>query len=257
MHHVQSFIDALGLSTSLTHADIHSALRSAHVAADEHFNLVNAQQWNTTFEFPAEALAADAVLFQQCEGDFTKMCSIKQSSLADNRLSLRRVIETFGPTGQRIPSMLQADFVTLTEFARFGITPLVASDFVPNSTLIPPLRERYLKVKHTVNYLLYQQYLARTMIMLDTKIARTIPNIHFSPQHQADSKGKPEGRVIGDLSGQHDPQYTPLNGTANSRDTLRQTIAQQWGEIKHPTIVQLVLMILTAADLHGWSNIIL
>ena len=88
-------------------------------------------------------------------------------------------------------------------------------------------------------------------------MARTIPGIHFSPQHQADSKGKPEGRVIGDLSGQHDAAYTPLNGTSASKDALRQVIADKWGEIKHPTIVQLVRMVLTAADIHGWDNIIL
>jgi hypothetical protein len=139
--------------------------------------------------------------------------------------------------------MLNSDFVTLTEFARYGITPPAAPDFVPESVNIPPLRERYLKVRHTVNYLLYQQYLAKTMIILDTNVARTIPGIHFSPQHQADSKGKPEGRVIGDLSGQHDAAYTPLNGTSASKDALRQVIADKWGEIKHPTIVQLVRMV--------------
>jgi len=92
------------------------------------------------------------------------------------------------------------------------------------------------------------------MIILDTDVAITIPGIHFSPQHQADSKGKPEGRVIGDLSGQHDAAYTPLNGTSASKAALRQVIADSWGET---TIVQLVRMVLTAADIHGWENIIL
>ena len=83
----------------------------------------------------------------------------------------------------------------------------------------------------------------------------TIPGVHFSPQHHADSKGKPEGRVIGDLSGQHDPLYTPLNGSALDKDALRAAISLQWGEIKHPTVDQLVLMVLTSADLYGWDNI--
>ena len=63
--------------------------------------------------------------------------------------------------------------------------------------------------------------------------------------------------MIGDLSGQHDPAYTPLNGTALSKNALRDTIAAQWGEIKHPTVIQLVLMVLTAADIHGWNNLVL
>ena len=52
------------------------------------------------------------------------------------------------------------------------------------------------------------------MALLDTEKAKKIQGIHFSAQHQADSKGKQEGRVIGDLSGQHDPAYTPLNDIA-------------------------------------------
>ena len=82
---------------------------------------------------------------------------------------------------------------------------------------------------------------------------RTVDGVHFSPQHNADSKGKPEGRVIGDLSGQHDP----LNGTPQSKDALRDVIATTWGEIHHPTIIQLVLMILHAADTHGWTALVL
>ena len=86
------------------------------------------------------------------------------------------------------------------------------------------------------------------MILLSLQDAKSIPGIHFSPQHHADSKGKPEGRVIGDLSGQHDPLYTPLNGSAVDKDALRALISSQWGEIKHPTVDQLVLMVLTSAD---------
>ena len=79
----------------------------------------------------------------------------------------------------------------------------------------------------------------------------------FQPTAPSRFKGKQEGRVIGDLSGQQDPTYIPLNGTAASKETLRAVIATQWGEIRHPTVVQLVLMVLTAADVHGWDQLIL
>ena len=156
LQHVCSFETALGLNTALTVDDIESALHAAHITADGHFTLTTAQHWNTTFEFPRDAIAADTALFRLCDNDFTKLCALKQSVLAGNRLSLRRVIATFGPTGQRYPTMLQSDFVILTEFAHHGITPLFAPDFVPDRDHIPPLRDRYLKVKHTVNYLLCQ-----------------------------------------------------------------------------------------------------
>lgn len=46
LQHVSSF------ATALTIDDIESALTAAHIAADGHFTLATAQQWNTTFEFP-------------------------------------------------------------------------------------------------------------------------------------------------------------------------------------------------------------
>jgi hypothetical protein len=95
-------------------------------------------------------------------------------------------------------------------------------------------------LQHPINRLLYKQYTDGTMILLSLQDAKSIPGIHFSPQHHADSKGKPEGRVIGDLSGQHDPLYTPLNGSAVDKDALRANISSQWGEIKHPTVEILI-----------------
>ena len=76
-----------------------------------------------------------------------------------------------------------------------------------------------------------------------------ITGLYLSPQHHAD--------IRGDLSGQHDPKFTPLNGSAHDKDQLRTAIALKWGEIKHPTVDQLVHMALIAADIHGWDHIIL
>ena len=69
-------------------------------------------------------------------------------------------------------------------------------------------------------------------------------------------KGKPEGRIIVDLSGQHSDSFTPLNGSAADKDHLRDAIKSQWGEIWHPTVELLVKMVLTSADKYGWNNII-
>ena len=252
-----SFISALNLGGTVSEDQVLNALQQAHIASDGYYNVTHAQQWNTTFEFPPEAVAADAALLQSCGNDFALMCKAKQSKLAHNRLSVRRVLETFGPQGSKIPGMLPADFALLLEFAQNGITPPVGTDFVPQADNLPPLRQRYITLKHTVNSLLFKQWGDGTMALLDTEKARQIQGIHFSAQHQADSKGKQEGRVIGDLSGQHDPAYTPLNGTSDSKDALRRDIANAWGEIKHPTVVQLVLMVLTAADVHGWDELVL
>ena len=254
---VLDFRDGLQLLSQLTKQDIMSALQAAHTAADEYYTVRHALAWNTDFVFPVEAIDNDASLFQDCGYDFAKMCRYKQSKLAHNRLSTERIFSILGPTGTKIPGVSSADFDTLVEFASHGITPIVSPSFKADAVNVAPLRDRYVKLQHTINKLIYKLYNDGTMIILRRNDAIRIHGLHLSPQHHADSKGKPEGRIIGDLSGQHDPKFTPLNGSAHDKDQLRAAIALKWGEIKHPTVDQLVKMVLTAADIHGWGNIIL
>ena len=70
----------------------------------------------------------------------------------------------------------------------------VEADFVLQASNLPPLRQRYMTLKHTVNSLLFKQWGDGTMALLKTDEAQKIIGAHFSPQHQADSKGKQEGR---------------------------------------------------------------
>ena len=77
----------------------------------------HALAWNTDFVFPAEAIAADSMLFRECCYDFATMCRYKQSKLAHNRLSTERIFTIFGPTGTKIPGVPLQDFNTLLEFA--------------------------------------------------------------------------------------------------------------------------------------------
>lgn len=194
------------------------ALQAAHIASDEYFTMRHTEAWDTTFIIPQEDIDADMQLFQDLNYDFTAMCRQKQSKLASNRISPARIQSIFGINGKRIPGVDERDIAILLDFAANGITPPVAPSFQPQTINVPPLRDRYLTLQHPINRLLYKQYTNGTMIMLMLQLAQQIPGIHFSPQHHADSKGKPEGRVIGDLTGQHDEQYTPLNGSAHDKD---------------------------------------
>ena len=102
--------------------------------------------------------------------------------------------------------------------------PIVSPSFKAEAVNVAPLRDRYNKLQYTINKLLYKLYSDGTMILLRREDAMRINGLHLSPQHHADSKGKPEGRIIGDLSGQHDPGFTPLNGSAHDKDQLRVAI---------------------------------
>ena len=256
-HNSMAFIHGLQLNYGLTKQDILLALQKAHQASDEYYTMRHAMEWDTTFVIPSEAIVNDSTLFRDCDYDFPKMCRYKQNLLAANRISRHRINSVFGTDGQRIPGVDLKDIHILLGFADNGITPPVAPSFSPEKDNVAPLRDRYLKLHHTINKLLFKLYKDGTMIFLTKDEAYKIPGLHLSPQHHADTKGKPEGRIIGDLSGQHNDAFTPLNGSPHEKDKLRETISQLWGPIFHPTIDMLVKMVLTSADLHGWDDIIL
>ena len=174
----------------LTYEIVLAALESAHKASDEYYTMRHAQAWNTDFIIPQAAIEADSALFRQCSYDFTQMCKTKQSRLASNRISVQRIEAIFGQRGDKVPGVDQRDIVILREFAEFGITPPVSSKFNLESINLPPLRDRYIKLHHTIDKLLYKQYMDGTMILLQLAEAQRISGLHISPQHHADSKGK-------------------------------------------------------------------
>ena len=112
----------------------------------------------------------------------------------------------------------------------------------------------YVKFHHNIYKLLYKLYSDGTIIFLRREDALRINGLNLSPQHHANFKGKPEGRIIRDLSGHHDQNFTPLNGSAHDKDQLRADIALKWGEIKHPTLDQFVKMVLTSS--YGAFNLL-
>jgi hypothetical protein len=166
---VTNFSKALGLDVHITADQIRNVLEDAHRASEGYYTLKHAEQWNTDFEFPQAAIDADEALWHQCSQDLTAVCKVKQARLAHNRLSVRRVLQAFGPLGSKYPKMLHSDFMILMDFAANGITPLFAADFVPQASNPPPLRKRYLTLKHTVNCLLYKQHVDGTVLLLSKK----------------------------------------------------------------------------------------
>ena len=76
-----AFSSALGITGQITEVDILSALQQVHIASDKYYTLAHAAAWNTTFEFPQEAIAADRTLWDQCcSQTFTFYSSLQQGA---------------------------------------------------------------------------------------------------------------------------------------------------------------------------------
>jgi hypothetical protein len=249
------FISILGGSDPPSFLLVKELLTEAHTVASSVFSIKAAQIWGGEFVIPPAALAADLKLFQQCAHNLTTLCNTRHNALRHNRLSIERIHQTFGRDGRLVPTLDNADFLRLSEFANHGVSVLQPVGFLPSSTL-PPLRTKYLAVAPAVHKLLFKQHAAGTVLFLPLSEVLSIPGIHFSPQHWTEKKGKPEGRTLGDLSNlEHN---MPLNGsTGPCKDNLQERIQQQWGAITHPTLGTLARMILSSAKQHGWDNIII
>jgi hypothetical protein len=131
-----------------------------------------------------------------------------------------------------------------------GVQLTTPTGFVPNSTP-GKLRAKYVRIAPAVNKLLIQLHTAELVFILPTPLATKIPGIHFSDIHWAVKKGKPQGRPIGDTSA---PTQT---GFALNHPEVKHWADEKWGSIKHPTIDNILRMILNAADTHGWPHITL
>jgi hypothetical protein len=239
-------------------AYIEGIVQEAYAAASKIYGMRDAQTWAEGFSFPLhapEVYERDANLFTQFHGSIEKLCDHHHKAMADNRLSVQRVQHLPVMKGEKCTGVSQADFRRIISIAEGGVriqTPLL---FDPQSTP-PPFRKKYLMASNAINKMLYDQFLAKTLVFLPTSMARTVKGIHFAPQHWTPKKGKRQGRPIGDEANREGG--IPINGkTTEGKEAVRVRLREEWGEIQHPTVDELVLMILGLADEHGWENLVL
>ena len=242
---------------TLSATQLTELLEEAFRAADENYSIRAAQEWGAGFKFNSDALDKDLADFKSCGSDLTAFCVNRQRSLSTSRLSPQRVYDSFGPLGDKVPGVAPLDFRNLVSFATQGVALLVPEGFQP-CVHPPPLRQKYVAVANAVNKGFAKQHQKGQLLILPLAIALHIPGIHFSSQHWTEKKGKPQGRPIGDLSNADEQGTTPLNGTdGDGKNVLRGRIEDEWSAIHHPTLSELMLMILRTSDQHGMENITL
>jgi hypothetical protein len=142
---------------------------------------------------------------------------------------------------------------TSTCFASLGA---FASTLPPTSFLVP--RRKYeVEVPNAVNKLLAKQWDGGTVLLLPTALVRLhISGVHFSYQHWTTKAGKACGRCLCDAA--NAPcNCVPLNGLGNfGKQLIRDEQICLWGAIRHSTVSDLALMILTAVRKHGWGQVL-
>ena len=255
LHQMQQLLRVFNSTVHVAPCELQEFMELVFRTASQTFSIHAAQQWGSGFQFTQQRLDRDLADFRAHGSSLSEFCRFRQNALRSVRLSPQRVFDVFGLDGTKVPGVTPLDFRNLLEFAQNGVSILIPEGFQPCSEP-PPLRQKYQDVATAVNKLFDKQHKKGQLLILPVDVARAIPGVHFSPQHWTEKKGKPQGRAIGDLSNADVPGSTPLNGDGNDdKDILRSRIEQAWSTIHHPTLPELMRMVLRVTDEHGWEGV--
>ena len=207
---------------------LEALVEEAIKASDDQYGVDAAVAWADDYVFPREMLDSDVRCFQAAQLDFVTMVSRRLKSLSSDRLSSTRVERLRTDNPER----------ALLHDLAIGMRVPLPTDFKPNGTLpIAALRSTYLKVSSAVNRMLGGIVEQKLAFLLPKAMAlRYIPNLHLGAAHWTPKKGKPSGRPIGDL--------TYVTGIPLNSEETTAAAAEIYGAIKHPTIAEIVRMMM-------------
>jgi hypothetical protein len=112
------------------------------------------------------------------------------------------------------------------------------------------MRKKHLMMSSVINKLVYELYKGGKVVILPTDVSRENRTTHFSALSWTVKFGKPQGRLIGDTSATE--SGTPLNSL-----DVKEMFDKNFGNIHHPTIIEIARIVFDEAERIGWSNAIL
>lgn len=207
--------------------DLNTLIVEAEEANRDDFDAKSANTWAAGYKFPENLIDSDVRCLRAAQLDFTAMVRRRLMILSKDRLSLERV------EGLRVDNPERSLMLDLASGMR---VPLPAG-FIPNG-LLPrsPLRPTYESVSAAVNKMLGDIVAQRLAFLIPLEIAKChIPNLHLCKAHWTTKKGKASGRPLGDLS------Y--VDGTPLNTDETAEAATTYYGQIAHPTIEDVAIMI--------------
>ena len=225
-------------------AVIESVLRKAFAATSSTYGVQSAIDWGGGFKFDELLIERDSDELTNINFDLAELARRRQNAegrrerrLNDGRAAL------LGGNGD-----IQIE--RLCDLAHFGVMVHRKPGFVENSEP-PPLRKKYMLVASAVNKKLAEQLQLGNGILVRNTAARHISGIHYSSIHWTEQAGKIAGRVL------MDPSNAEEGKDSLNSDEATEAAKEKYGEIRHPTIDNIIRMIIKMAELHGWDNIVL
>lgn len=211
--------------------DLTALVEEAYRFADQDFGIREAQEWGGGYSVPSADVEEDEALLTRHGGDFEAVMAERLAELLPGRLNSERVntLRPDNPERERLTGLVEGMEVPLPE----GFKPNGAGAW-------PRLRTKYLQTAAAVDKMVMDLRRKRLAFVLRKPTAVKVKNVHGSPIDWTGKKGKEQGRSIIDSS---DNTVGALNS-----DDAREAVRALWGEIAHPTIGDIVVMILNHYD---------
>jgi hypothetical protein len=231
-------------------AAVAALIQEAYAIADLAYTAEVAAAWgekNFPGGIPKEVIEEHEHELAAHGGDFDAMVGQRLDALRAGRLNEERIARLHGsnPEIERLKDL--AD----------GMAVSTPTGFYPNGNMSearPPLRTLYRRTHRAVDKMIYDLVSAGLGIVLTAATAFAIPGLHLSPAHWAPKAGKEHGRPLID-STDASARHPVLNS-----DEVADWAKEYFGEIEHPTIVDIVLMIWEFKSSHpevSWLDIAL
>lgn len=197
--------------------------------------------WANGFKFPNTIIEESNYLFKKCGYDFGKLVRSKLFDIKENRLSVESVHRCISEDNPERDKLL----IMASEGLPLFPDPEAKFNGPDN---IPSLSYVYKRTAAAVNKMLYEDFVAPGLaFILDGKLIDSkLAEFHLSRLSWTAKQGKVKGRPIVDCSA----------GELNLNSVYTKTKSDEvWGIIQHPTINDVVLMILEFADSVDRTNL--
>ena len=202
-------------------------MEEAAEAARDDYGVASALEWADGYTFPPEYMESDVRCLRAAQLDFKTMVGRRLKQLAPGRLNAERVSRLRDDNPEKA---LMSDLVK-------GMKVHLPDGFTPNGMMERSKRRPiYESVAPAVNKMFGGLLEQRLAFLLPLKMAQEcVPNLHLSKAHWTVKKGKPSGRPLGDLSN--------VDGTPLNTDQTAEAAVVYYGEIHHPTIENIAMMV--------------